>query len=263
MDFDSAEYLELQAACKARGIRAVGSKEDFIKRLKSYKSKKDTEFQPNRVDPEGETSDRLVHCRRGQCPEDIPAIVEATRRASTAFTEALKLSNKNLAELQLQIRSFDKRLNSLTALPSPYHHARNQFLSTFKKDKLGRATEDDLKIIAHRDVKGEWADATTDALLYRGTMGRRDFTTFKALYGLQPEAVRKIDHMETIGALNIHARVIASYDQTGSPRFYALFDDFIRVFKESGYDVGYLVGSPTEVTNAYWEFKGCIKTEVT
>ncbi|PUU76822.1 hypothetical protein B9Z19DRAFT_1129127 [Tuber borchii] len=149
---------------------------------------------------------------------------QAARRASTAFTEALKLSDKNVAELQLQIRSFDKRLNSLTALPSPYHHARNQFLSTFKKDKLGRATEDDLKIIAHRDVK---------------------------------------DHMETIVALNMHARVIASYDQTGSPRFYALFDDFIRVFKESGYDVGYLVGSPTEVTNAYWEFKGCIKTEVT
>jgi len=63
----------------------------------------------------------------------------------------------------------------------------------------------------------------------------------------------------------MHARVLASYDQTGSPRFYSLFNDFIRLFTESGIgcDVGYKVGSPTEVTNAYWEFIRCIETEVT
>jgi len=71
--------------------------------------------------------------------------------------------------------------------------------------------------------------------------------------------------METLAVLNTHARVLASYDQTGSPRFYNLFNDFIRLFTESGMgcDEGYLVGSPTEVTNAYREFIMCIKTEVT
>ena len=73
------------------------------------------------------------------------------------------------------------------------------------------------------------------------------------------------DHPETLSVLNTHARVLTSHDQTGSPRFYDLFNDFIGLFTDSGIgcDEGYLVGSPTEVTNAYWEFIRCIKTEVT
>jgi len=73
------------------------------------------------------------------------------------------------------------------------------------------------------------------------------------------------DHTDTLVLLNTHARVLASYEQTGSPKFYKLFDDFIKLFVESGNgcDVGYLVGNPTEVTKAYWAFITCIKTEVT
>lgn len=71
--------------------------------------------------------------------------------------------------------------------------------------------------------------------------------------------------METLVILNMHARVLASNKQTGSPRFYSLFNDFIRLFTESGmgFDVGYLVGNRTGVTNAYWAFVMCIETEVT
>ena len=71
--------------------------------------------------------------------------------------------------------------------------------------------------------------------------------------------------METLSVMNMHARVLASYTQTGSPKFYNLFNDFVRLFTESGMgcDEGYLVGSQTEVTNAYWEFVMCIESEVT
>jgi len=228
MDPDSAGYLELQAECKASGIRAVGTREDLIRRLKSHQShkrnpltpqsQKHREFQPSRADlaencdqeaipelttsslvpvgqawgREGETSDQFVHRRRPLCSTDIPALVEAMEKASTALTETLESGDKQLAELQLRVRSLEKGVASLTAFPSAYHHTRNRFLSTFKKDKLGRATGDDLKIIAQGNVKAEGGDAATDALLYEGAMGRRDFTTFQKLYGLQPEVVRKI-----------------------------------------------------------------------
>jgi len=71
--------------------------------------------------------------------------------------------------------------------------------------------------------------------------------------------------METLAILNLHARVLASYKQTGSPRFYSLFNDFIRLFTESGVgcDERYLDGSPTEVADAYRAFIKCIETEVT
>ena len=73
------------------------------------------------------------------------------------------------------------------------------------------------------------------------------------------------DHQETLAVLSMHARVLASHNQTGSPKFYKLFNDFIKLFVGSGNgcDVGYLVGNPTEVTNAYRAFVHCIETEVT
>ncbi|PUU76824.1 hypothetical protein B9Z19DRAFT_1087521 [Tuber borchii] len=291
MDFDSAGYRELQAACKASGIRAIGSRQDFIERLKSYKSEKDTEFQPSRVDraenrdqeaipelatsslapvgqawdPAGETSDQVVRRRRGLCSEDIPALMEAIEKERTALAEAIESTNKGFAKLRLELRSVDKFVSSLTASLHPYHQTRNRFLSTFKKDKLGTATGDDWKIIAQGSFKPEAGDAATDALLYEGITGRRDFTTFQKLYGLHPDMVRKISHPETLAALNMHARVLASHKRTGSPRFYNLFNEFIRLFTESGmgYDVSYLVGDRTEVTNAYLAFFTCVKTEVT
>ena len=179
-------------------------------------SQKDTEFQPSRADlakncdqeailelatsslvPVGqacETSDQFVHRRRRRplSSADISAIVEATKRASIVFEEMLESNYKQLAELELRLSSVEKAVRSLTAFPSAYHHTRNQFLSTFKKDKLGRATSDDWRIIAQGNVKAEGGDAATDALLYEGPNGRRDFTTFEGLYGLHPAVVRNI-----------------------------------------------------------------------
>ena len=181
-------------------------------------NQKDTEFQSSRVDlaencdeeaipelattslvpvkqacdPEGETSDRFVHRCHGFCSDDLSARVEAMEKASTALAEKLKSNDERLAELQLHLMALDKRVSNVAAFPSPYHHTRNLFLSTFKKDKLGRATGDDWKIIAEGNVKAEGADAATDALLYEGPKGRRDYTTFQKLYGLPPQIVRRI-----------------------------------------------------------------------
>ena len=181
-------------------------------------SQKDTEFLPSRVDlaencdeeamhelatsslvpvkqewdPEGETSDRFLHRCRGLCSDDLPARLEAMEKASTALAERLEFNDEKLAELQLHLRSLDERVSSMAASWYSYHSARERFLSTFKKDKLGRATEDDLRIIAEGNFIPEGGDAATDALLYEGTMARKDFTTFEGLYGLHPAIVRNI-----------------------------------------------------------------------
>ena len=61
-----------------------------------------------------------------------------------------------------------------------------------------------------------------------------------------------------------HSRYgIASNYKTGSDKFYTLLTEFVRLFKESDYDEGFLDGHTTDVTLAYWQFLKCIKYEVT
>jgi len=70
-------------------------------------------------------------------------------------------------------------------------------------------------------------------------------------------------HQPTIDILNVHAGVIASKHKAGSDKFYRLFAQFVKFFKEYGddYQVGYLDGNPTDVTRAYWTFLRRIKGE--
>jgi hypothetical protein len=57
--------------------------------------------------------------------------------------------------------------------------------------------------------------------------------------------------------------VRASPHQSGSPRFYTLFAEFITALKESEYASGYLDdGVLLKVTTAYWTFKGSENDEV-
>ena len=57
-----------------------------------------------------------------------------------------------------------------------YKLPRNRFISTFKRDKLGTATEADRKIIAGGKAWAHGGDAAVDALLYQGQgpYSRRD-----------------------------------------------------------------------------------------
>jgi hypothetical protein len=83
-------------------------------------------------------------------------------------------------------------VSGLTCSLNAYKLLRNRFISTFKRDKLGNATDRDRKII---EVGNSWAhggDAVVDAQLYQDGNGRRDFLDFKKLYGLLPETVRGI-----------------------------------------------------------------------
>ena len=147
-------------------------------------------MQGCRGDLKGEISDQLVERRRGP-RVDLATRVEFAEKAVTLGKKRCESLDKNIAENQLRLNSLEESVGRMTASVGTYHFARNRFLTTFK-DKLGRATEADLRIIAEGEFIPEGGDAATDAMLYEGINGRRDFTTFQKLYGLQPETVRKI-----------------------------------------------------------------------
>ena len=231
MDPDSAEYQELQIECKRLGLRAVGTKTELIRRLKSstsyqknsltLPSQEDTEFQPSHVDqsknhdeeitpelatsslvpvkqacggdPGGDVSGQLVNRRRGRRSIDIPTLLAEIEKMMTSFTEGIEAQQKKLAEQELLLDSIGQGIGSMTSTVGSYHHERSRFLSTFKKEKLGSATARDLMIITEdRLIAEEGGDGATDALLYYGPIGRRDFKTFQKLYSLHPMTVRKL-----------------------------------------------------------------------
>jgi hypothetical protein len=70
-------------------------------------------------------------------------------------------------------------------------------------------------------------------------------------------------HRPTIAVLNKHATIAASNCEAATEEFYNRFKTFVKLFRKSGYDGGYLEGDETDVTRAYWSFLNCIKATVT
>jgi len=164
-----------------------------------------------------------------------------------------------------RISSLEDRVGGLTSSLSAYKLLRNRFISTYKRDKLATDTAADRKIIASGNGWAHGGDAVVDAQLYEGVGGRQDFVSFRKLYGFPPQIVQKISHQPTIDIMNAHAKIAASNVKAGSEEFYKRFASFVKLFEESGegYEEGYLVGSPTDVTAAYWAVWRCLKDEVT
>ena len=93
-----------------------------------------------------------------------------------------------------KITSLEERVTSLTLSLEAYHILRNRFLSTFRRDKLGNATEADFRLISEGNRWAHGGDATADALLYEGRLRlwRVDVSTYEKLYGLDPARVAQI-----------------------------------------------------------------------
>ncbi|CUS11280.1 unnamed protein product [Tuber aestivum] len=75
----------------------------------------------------------------------------------------------------------------MTVLSGPNKLLRNSFISTFKRDKLGSATEDDLRIIRTSGDQIQAEDSVADSLRYIGICARKDFMVIKNLSGFLPE----------------------------------------------------------------------------
>ncbi|KAF8424059.1 hypothetical protein EV426DRAFT_717055 [Tirmania nivea] len=183
------------------------------------------------------------------------------------FEERLAALEEREILKDVKIASLEDRVTNLTVSLDSYHVLRNRFLSTFKRDKLGNATEADFRLISEGEGNN-WAhggDAIADALLYQKQRSycRRDVSTYKRLYGLDPARVLEISYKPTIDAVNAHAAVVASNHKTGSTRFYEKFAEFLKTLEEKDYEEKYLEDMGNlELDLAYWAFLKCFHDEV-
>jgi len=109
--------------------------------------------------------------------------------------ERVRVLEQQVAEipsLEIKVGSLEDCVSSLTCSLDVYNPLRNRFISAFKRDKLGNATDRDREIIGAGNRWARKGDAVADAQLYQGPNGRRDFPVFKKLYGLLPETVQTI-----------------------------------------------------------------------
>ena len=83
------------------------------------------------------------------------------------------------------------RINLLENSVVKDRNFRHRFISTFKRDKLGNATEENHDLIRAGSDSAHGGDCVTDSSLY-GANGRRDTSTFETLYGLHPAIVPTI-----------------------------------------------------------------------
>jgi len=192
--------------------------------------------------------------------------LEYAREASERSTvqERLGVLEEWLKESKGKIASLEERVTSLTLSLEAYHILRNRFLSTFKRDKLGNATEADFRLISEGNRRAHGGDATADALLYAGRQPhRRDVPTYEKLYGLDPVRVAQITYKPTIDALNAYAGIVSSNEKRGSQRFYSMFAAFIAMLKEKGFVGQYLEdGGDVELKRVYWAFLNAVQGDV-
>ncbi|KAG0636732.1 hypothetical protein HOY80DRAFT_1087354 [Tuber brumale] len=173
-----------------------------------------------------------------------------------------------IAELNAKTTELNAKTTELTDYVSILRHAgpdykrvRKRYLAVFKRDKLKEIfTQSDWNIIEEGNVTAHLGDAAIDALLYDGAEGLQDSYVFEALYGLHPSDVKKIAHKETTEILNLHAKVKAHRDKTGTDEFYRRFTVFIQAFKRSNPAINYLNEGFTNATGAaYWSLRECQK----
>ncbi|RPA97468.1 hypothetical protein L873DRAFT_1836374 [Choiromyces venosus 120613-1] len=255
---ESQNHVECEVLLAAKSV--VGDDEHMKSEAKISLSRA---LEEDQLYIEPVNSDLFVANSRGLRFAGLPA------RVSTQENKISSL-NDELAKLKAESASLQGRVTSLPGSLHAYRLLRNRFISTYKRDKLASATQADRRIIGDGNAWAHGGDALVDAMLYTARddpqyfVMLRDFSVFETLYAFHPQTVLRMRHQETIDVLNTHAGVLASNNETGSHRFYSLFAQFVRLFKQSGkgYDEGYLDGISTDVTNAYLAFVNCINTEV-
>ncbi|KAG0124342.1 hypothetical protein HOY82DRAFT_673545 [Tuber indicum] len=168
-----------------------------------------------------------------------------------AHESEIKELKGQVKDLKNDVKELTTRVSTLSLAAQDYHRVRLRCLCTWKRDNLPEEMEDsDYDIIRDGSLIAHGGDAAVDSLFYEGIAGRKDTYVFQQLYGLHPADVRKITHQETLKLLNIHARVRAHNQKTGTDEFYQKFAAFILAFQRSGLNTDYLIGESANTTRA-------------
>jgi len=219
MPVKSVTVVDLGERYKAEGLGTGGSKPDLVKRLRV--NMRNQEVPP--PESEGDTMCDAILVGRSAIGEEEGMQEDARDVLQEALaTEELHVENVmgelfvgNLAGLSyanykvdqaalrarvdikiasqdFKIASLEDSVSGLKSSLGAYKILRNRFISTFKRDKLGTATEAERRTITEGNGWAHGGDAAVDALLYEGVGGRRDIVAFEKLYGMSPGDVRMI-----------------------------------------------------------------------
>ncbi|KAG0134401.1 hypothetical protein HOY82DRAFT_636487 [Tuber indicum] len=209
------------------------------------------------------------HSKSGAILRDLSytqllATCERLQRENQDKDNQLVVCEEHIASLELSNARLERRVKSIQISHNAHLRLRNRFVSTFKRDELICATAQDRRIIAEGNACAHGGDAKADARLYIGPNRREDDNVFKELYGLFPETVERINDVEMINLLNIHAGVRASKYKEGTERFYDCFHSFINILKggQTGLDKACPLEAGTALSKAYWSFLQASRTEV-
>jgi hypothetical protein len=105
--------------------------------------------------------------------------------------EEVKILKDEMAEMQNAIGELRSIVADLQEGSEGYKAIRNRFLSHFSKHKMSedQTAQDYEKWIPEGDEAAHHGNCKYDAKLYSGKNARRDFSVYKALYGLSPGEV--------------------------------------------------------------------------
>ncbi|PUU76564.1 hypothetical protein B9Z19DRAFT_1109377 [Tuber borchii] len=197
---------------------------------------------------------------------DFPREVEIFKAELASTQMKLDFVKMVVAEHGRRLASLHTRIGNLSKSVDGYKNIRHNFI-----DKYVRSTTSGMATRTRKQrQEGKGAthvgDAEADANLYRDDKERNDFTVFEELYGVLPQVVWYCTHMETINVLNIHAGIKADQGESMNPRFYGLFDDFIKAWESAGFAINYLDEGVKDshvaaVNKAYWAFHEFLENE--
>lgn len=102
--------------------------------------------------------------------------VATQKEELTSHKEKLTSHKEELTSLKIKVGSLEDRVSSLTMSQGAYKLPRNRFISKFKRDKLGNATDADMKIIGAGNAWARGGDAGVDAMLHQSQGSDRGAT---------------------------------------------------------------------------------------
>ena len=184
-------YKELRAKCKSLGLRAEGSKEELAKRINAQITATATtsdEFgNPDLCDRivatgveyggEDEMRAGAAVVRQAGLERELEVETLAGGQVAVDNRRGLDVAESKTKVYELrefkreaksEIASLEDRVQSPSQSLQNYKLVRSRFISTFKRDVLGTATDAGREIVRGGNTWAHGGDAIVDAQLYEG-----------------------------------------------------------------------------------------------
>ena len=147
------------------------------------------------------------------CLEDIDGLQDITTGQETTIAEQNFIITEQddviteqeaiITEQEATIAELRKSEAETREACIHYEKYRKRFLAVFKRDVLGTATKEDLKLIAMANALVHGGNIVFDKRFYLADKKRSDESTFTALYGLTPSDANRLSMLASTRAFCI------------------------------------------------------------